>query len=234
MNLFIMLFQVCILLLASCTCANSISNGNHDDSASDELNLQDYPDSLIQWDGHICGNGIPEAGEECDDGNIFDCDGCSRNCEIEAGECGLDAGSEEAEADDASDAGQDNYDTASPSPPEPLGDFVQIESADGDEDAQGLGGGRLRVIWTGSYFSIIRHSSCITPGLVTCLSMMRFDVNGVVLGPNWLYEPVEEGFSTYDYCWNGDGFGLLWSDGLSVYFLRLNADGKPRQLHHCK
>jgi cysteine-rich repeat protein len=33
----------------------------------------------------ICGNGIVEAGEECDDGNVTDLDGCLNTCEI--GEC---------------------------------------------------------------------------------------------------------------------------------------------------
>ncbi len=29
-----------------------------------------------------CGNGIPETGEECDDGNNIDCDGCDSNCTL--------------------------------------------------------------------------------------------------------------------------------------------------------
>src|SRR4029078_9025814 len=37
--------------------------------------------------GAACGNGSLEIGEECDDGDAFDCDGCSADCRIEAG-CG--------------------------------------------------------------------------------------------------------------------------------------------------
>ena len=32
----------------------------------------------------ICGNGVLEPSEECDDGNNDDGDGCSANCELEA------------------------------------------------------------------------------------------------------------------------------------------------------
>jgi cysteine-rich repeat protein len=32
---------------------------------------------------HVCGNGVLEAGEECDDGNILSGDGCSAICKIE-------------------------------------------------------------------------------------------------------------------------------------------------------
>ena len=35
---------------------------------------------------HVCGNGVVEPGEECDDGNTFDGDGCNANCK--AAYCG--------------------------------------------------------------------------------------------------------------------------------------------------
>src|SRR3989338_3348389 len=46
-------------------------------------------DSLIDsYDGDceqqpICGNGIKEDNEQCDDGNLISCDGCSSTCKIE-------------------------------------------------------------------------------------------------------------------------------------------------------
>jgi cysteine-rich repeat protein len=36
----------------------------------------------------ICGNGSLEAGEQCDDGNTINGDGCSDTCQIEAATCG--------------------------------------------------------------------------------------------------------------------------------------------------
>ncbi|MDP4039319.1 MAG: myxococcus cysteine-rich repeat containing protein [Candidatus Pacearchaeota archaeon] len=36
----------------------------------------------------VCGNGVNETGEQCDDGNVISGDGCSASCEIESGwEC---------------------------------------------------------------------------------------------------------------------------------------------------
>ncbi len=35
-----------------------------------------------------CGNGTREAGEQCDDGNILNGDGCSAGCRIEYPDCG--------------------------------------------------------------------------------------------------------------------------------------------------
>jgi len=39
----------------------------------------------IDFFAYACGNGIVEAGEECDDGNLEDDDGCDRNCQTEGG-----------------------------------------------------------------------------------------------------------------------------------------------------
>ncbi len=36
----------------------------------------------------VCGNGMIEAGEDCDDGNLIDVDGCSSTCQTESAICG--------------------------------------------------------------------------------------------------------------------------------------------------
>jgi cysteine-rich repeat protein len=41
-----------------------------------------YVHTAINCPGAICGNGIPEAGEECDDGNRDDTDMCLTNCSL--------------------------------------------------------------------------------------------------------------------------------------------------------
>lgn len=41
--------------------------------------------SLCKKTAVPCGNGLPDAGEKCDDGNFFSGDGCSNACQIETG-----------------------------------------------------------------------------------------------------------------------------------------------------
>jgi cysteine-rich repeat protein len=41
-----------------------------------------YINNLINCLGAVCGNGIPEPGEECDDGNRSDTDTCKTNCTL--------------------------------------------------------------------------------------------------------------------------------------------------------
>lgn len=36
----------------------------------------------------VCGNGVQETGEDCDDGNLVDSDGCSSTCQTESAICG--------------------------------------------------------------------------------------------------------------------------------------------------
>ncbi|MDO8510901.1 MAG: LamG-like jellyroll fold domain-containing protein [Nanoarchaeota archaeon] len=36
----------------------------------------------------VCGNGVQESGEDCDDGNLVDSDGCSSTCQTESAICG--------------------------------------------------------------------------------------------------------------------------------------------------
>ena len=56
----------------------------------------------------VCGNGIVETGEDCDDGNTASGDGCSASCESESGPvCGNGAVEGTEECDDGNTANGD-------------------------------------------------------------------------------------------------------------------------------
>ena len=39
--------------------------------------------AMVCRSGAVCGDGVPDEGEECDDGNVFTGDGCSGDCKTE-------------------------------------------------------------------------------------------------------------------------------------------------------
>ena len=41
-------------------------------------------DGVVETCPSVCGNGALEPGEECDDGNLINGDGCNSNCSVEA------------------------------------------------------------------------------------------------------------------------------------------------------
>ncbi|MBN1510070.1 MAG: protein kinase [Sedimentisphaerales bacterium] len=75
--------------------AQGESGGGVSNATSSQVDTfpESYPASGTR-DGQVsavCGNGIVEAGEQCDDGDLYDGDGCSRNCEATCQCCdGLD------------------------------------------------------------------------------------------------------------------------------------------------
>jgi len=40
--------------------------------------------AVVRYFGGVCGDGVVDSGEECDDGNDVPCDGCSTRCRVEA------------------------------------------------------------------------------------------------------------------------------------------------------
>lgn len=60
----------------------------------------------------VCGNGIQEAGEECDDANTMNGDGCSSNCLVEAAVCGNGVVEAGEQCDDFNPLGGDGCDAA--------------------------------------------------------------------------------------------------------------------------
>ena len=45
-----------------------------------------FIDDVVLEPVRVCGNGLPDAGEECDDGNSDETDGCTTGCRLAA--CG--------------------------------------------------------------------------------------------------------------------------------------------------
>ena len=91
---------------------------------------------------HRCGNGRTETGEQCDDGNQSDDDGCSAICEIESADCGDDT----QQDDEGCDDGADNSNTAADAcrthcQPPRCGDWVvdSDEECDDGNDFSGDG-----------------------------------------------------------------------------------------------
>ncbi len=72
-----------------------VFSGVNDGRHSVKAYMSDVSDNLIgdidivNFDVKLCGNGIPEAGEGCDDGNLIDGDGCSASCTVEIPPCVL-------------------------------------------------------------------------------------------------------------------------------------------------
>ncbi len=87
----------------------------------------------------VCGNGIHEAGEECDDGNLVDEDGCSATCTIEQdtgdeGECGDGTVDDGEECDDGNTEDGDGCDGDCVVEPDPeCGDGIVDDGEECDD-----------------------------------------------------------------------------------------------------
>jgi len=213
---------------AACSCGD-LELGRTRDGEAEWIEVSG---TLVDGAAGLCGNGILEEGESCDDGNRMDCDGCSRNCEVEDQVCG---------SEDTSTDG-DTEEPAVPDPPQYEGDPVTVEQ-EPQEAIQGPGW--FHIMWTGEYFSFVYKLSCPDDPGIHCLAMRRFGKDGAKIGPDWVYMPVQPGgdvlfthAEAFDVCWDktSSTFGLVWiqtdygyPEDLrnSNYFQRLNQDGKP-------
>ncbi len=75
-----------VSLITGCGSKNGAGSdgGGSDSGTVDAPGAQDAPHSIIDA-APMCGNGILESGETCDDGNAAGSDGCSANCQPEPG-----------------------------------------------------------------------------------------------------------------------------------------------------
>lgn len=85
-----------------------------------------FAENIVEWAAGECGNTIVESGEECDDGNLIDGDGCSSACAEEAG------GSDTGDSGDSDSSGEPA--TGTETGHDDTTDGGPISSSDGGND----------------------------------------------------------------------------------------------------
>ncbi len=148
-----------------------------------------------------CGNGLIDEGEECDDGNRLDGDGCDWLCRLGDGD-----------------------------PPAPCSDGVADYVPEGAEVALGDLSDTVSVeifplAWSGSEFAAVFWD---TPGdVMGGYRMRRFDTTGRVLARDWTHYS-DSSYIGHDLVWNGSGYGLFYVDSaLGIVLVRLDPGGEP-------
>jgi cysteine-rich repeat protein len=76
---FSVFLRLAAMLLLAAGCYESAERETRDGSTPD-LYVPDHPEEPVIA---VCGNGIVEGSEECDDGNADECDGCTSLCRRE-------------------------------------------------------------------------------------------------------------------------------------------------------
>jgi cysteine-rich repeat protein len=151
-----------------------------------------------------CGNGILDEGEECDDRNRLNGDGCDWLCRLGNGEAPPDP-----------DPGVAPY--------VPDGDLIYLPDL---TDTTGFSMERLPIQWTGSEFAtafVEKHEDDSWN-----IRFRRFEEDGEPLDADWVYWPGTRLNGSTDLVWTGSGFGLFFADAtFGIYYMRLSPEGKP-------
>ena len=170
----------------------------HNDDTEDSVEDEDQSLPYVEE----CGNGILDEGEECDDRNRLNGDGCDWLCRNGDGD-------PPPEPDPSVD------------PYVPSGDPVFIE----ETSSRSWLHHRLPLIWTGSEFSTAFYHRDEDDSMH--IRFMRFDEEGRPTGSDWFY-PAPSRSTGLDLVWTGTGFGLFFVDlEVGIYYLRLSQEGKP-------
>lgn len=151
-----------------------------------------------------CGNGVLDPGEECDDRNRLDGDGCDWLCRPGDGE---------------------------PSPPADPDTSDYVPSGDPalvipDVGHVGWVFAPPPLTWNGAEYATVLCSNDSERSAAN-FRFLRFDAAGRRVGPMWSYDAGDLCVG-HDLVWNGSGYGLFFADiTRGVFLLRLDADGKP-------
>ena len=150
-----------------------------------------------------CGDGVLDPGEECDDYNRLDGDGCDWLCRLGDGE-----------PSPAPDPEATDY--------VPSGELVTVSASPGPGGME-----RLPLVWTGSEFATAWFQPPEGDGDIGFLRFRRFDSAGRPIDVEWRL-PSVSAYGGLEVAWTGSGFGLFFVDGMTgLWYLRLDATGKP-------
>jgi cysteine-rich repeat protein len=189
------------------------ADAGFDDAASDGSDGRDGPDGDTDAGPRpqpLCGNGIVDPGEECDDGNRLDGDECDWLCRTGPGD----------PPDETPDPDFDDVDRLTP-------------AVDGRLVADGWGLGfppRLPLVWADDFYATVWFAPRDADRETETAKFVAFDVEGRPVGPGWTYVYSETPFHELDLVWAGDRFGLAWCSASvegDLLFVEVDREGKP-------
>lgn len=176
----------------------------------------DLPDPVDGYDPDLpplpyvpqCGNGIIDPGEECDDRNRLNGDGCDWLCQIGDG---------------------DDPPEPDPTWPPYVPDGPTVTLV--DEFTETRDKGKVPLVWTGSQYATAYY---VRPEETYYIRFIRFDVFGHLVDAGWAYglpEPSDYGDDQnagLDLVWTGDRFALFFAEmDRGILLMFLDANGKP-------
>ncbi|MBI5490860.1 MAG: hypothetical protein HY905_26235 [Deltaproteobacteria bacterium] len=149
-----------------------------------------------------CGDGVVDEGEECDDRNRLNGDGCDWQCRLGDGE-----------PPPEPEPGVTEYDVTGPS--------VTVS----DTGPFDPGWERLPLTWNGTEFATVSHENA-EEGYP--IRFRRFGRDGVAHLPDWTYAARTLVGGGLELVWTGSGYGLFYVEAeWGIFYLRLDVDGKP-------